>query len=77
MPHSPRCCSSHPRNPSGTRLGGPRKLGESPGHAFPANHPLEAFLQGAGARTCPGHSLLTESCISRLEKPATLVAVQK
>lgn len=42
---------------------------------------LPATLQSRFTRSCarasPGHSLLTESCISWLEKPATLVAVQK
>lgn len=40
------------------------------------SHPLE-LLYGSWCQASPGHSLLTESCISRLEKPAVLVAVQK
>lgn len=76
VPHSPHCSSSHPTDPAGTWLCSPRQQGESPGRACPAKPPSGAALW----ELVPGqsrHSLLTESCISRLEKPAVLVAVQK
>lgn len=70
-PHNPQGCFPHPQKPSYTWLRQP-EAGASPTCGCP---PSGEGLPGAGASA--KHSLLMESCTCRLEKPATLAAVQK